>query len=190
MFHATPTAHQRTSSANMATTRVRKAFRYPSESEGEDEPDEMDEEHQERLISSLQTEDQQKNELYRKCFLAIPLFASFFFLYAFVVASTTRARAVTLLSVSSLGCTAYILYFMPVEAPDRKGKKPVYRVEAEKTPVEKYLVYLNGALAGLLLLAATVSWRRGLGEVAWREMLPAGTFHGIFTRQIFVADFC
>ncbi|KAK5171448.1 uncharacterized protein LTR77_004592 [Saxophila tyrrhenica] len=157
----------------MAITRLRKAFRYPSESDSDNEPDELDEEHQERLISDLQAQDAQKNELYRTAFVAISTLAWVFFMYTFVVASTARQRLIALLSLSSLGCTAYVLYFMPIEKPDRKGKKPVYQVEAEKSPVEKYLVYLNAALAGLLLLAATLSWRKGLGDDAWREALPA-----------------
>ena len=61
---------------------------------------------------------------------------------------------------------------MPIEAPERKGKRAVYRVEADRGPVERYLVYLNAGLAGLLLLAAGVSWGKGLAGEAWREALP------------------
>lgn len=156
----------------MASTRLRKAFHYPEESDSD--PDELDEEHQERLISDLQLQDEQKNDVYRKAFTAIPLTASVFFIYAFLAAATAKQRLIALLSLSSLGCTAYILYFMPLQAPDRKGKKPMYQVEAAKGPVERYLVYLDGTLAGLLLVAASPSWRSGLGDDAWREALPAG----------------
>lgn len=155
----------------MATTRLRKTFHYPSDSDSE--PDELDEEHQERLIATFQAEDAQKNELYRNAFLSIPLISALFFLYTFIIASTARQRMIALLSVSSMISTAYILKFMPIEAPDRKGKRPVYQIEAGKGPVERYMVYLNAALAGLLLLAAALSWRKGLGHDAWREALPA-----------------
>ena len=155
----------------MATTRLRKTFHYPSESDSE--PDELDEEHQEKLIASFQAEDAQKNELYRNAFLSIPLISTLFFLYMFVVASTARQRLIALLSISSMISAAYILKFMPIEAPARKGKRPVYQVEADKGPVQRYMVYLNAAQAGLLLLAALVSWRKGLGDDAWREALPA-----------------
>ena len=154
----------------MATTRLRKAFRYPSESDSEDE---LDEEHQERLIADLKAQDEQKNNLYSKAFVSIPAFGALFFLYTFIVASTARQRLIALLGLSSMACTAYILHFMPIEAPDKKGKRPVYQVEADKGPVERYIVYLNAALAGLLLIAAALSWRRRNREDAWREALPS-----------------
>lgn len=158
----------------MATIRVRKAFRYPSESDSE--PDELDEEHQERLIADLQAQDAHKNDLYRKGFLSIPIIGALFFIYTFVIARTARERLIALLSISSLICTAYVLHFMPIEAPDRKGKRPMYQIEAGRGPVESYIVYLNAALAGLLLIAAGLSWRKHLREDAWREALPASTF--------------
>ena len=157
----------------MASTRLRKAFRYPSDSDDENEVNELDEEHQERLIAELQRQDAVKNELYRKAFVAIPLLSALFFFYTFIQASTARERSIALLGLSCLTCTAYILHFMPIQAPERKGKRPLYQVEAEKGPVEKYLVYLNAGLAGLLLVAAALSWHRSLREAAWREALPA-----------------
>ena len=157
----------------MASTRLRKAFRYPSDSDFDNDPDELDEEHQERLIADLQSKDAENNDLYREAFLSIPLLGAVFFIYTFIIATTARQRLIALLSISSLICTGYILHFVPIAAPDRKGKRPVYQVEAAKGPVEKYLVYLNAALAALLLLAATVSWRKSLREDAWREALPA-----------------
>ena len=167
----------------MATTRLRKAFRYPSDSDSENDPDQLDEEHQERLIADLQAKDAQKNDNYRKTFLAIPLLGAMFFVYTFLIASTARQRLIALLSVSSLMCTAYILHSMPIEAPARKGKRPLYQVEADKGPVERYLMYLNAALAGLLLIAATVSWRKSLREDAWREALPASTMRLFHCRK-------
>lgn len=155
-----------------AATRLRTAFRYPSEDDSD--PDELDEEHQEQLISDLQAEDARKNDLYRKVFLAVPLIGALFFLYTLFFNSATAQQVLAaVLSVSSLLCTAYILHFMPLGAPERKGKRPIYQLQAAKGPVEKYLVHLNAALAGLLLLAAAVSWRKGAGEDAWREALPA-----------------
>ena len=158
----------------MATARARKAFKWPEEADEPDSEGELDEEHQEQLITSLQAQDAAKNDLYRKAFLAIPLAGALFFLYSFLLLSrTAQQRTIALLGVSSLLCTAYILHFMPLQAPDRKGKIPVYRLEAARGPVEKYLVYLNAALAALMLLAAAVSWRKGNVENAWREALPA-----------------
>lgn len=161
----------------MATTRVRKAFRYPSESDSDNEPDELDEEHQEKLIASFQAEDAQKNNLYRNAFVSIPLISALFFLYTFLVASNARQRLIALLSVSSMISSAYILKFMPIESPARKGKRPVYQVEADKGPVERYMILLNASLVGLLLIAAALSWRKGFNDDAWREALPASKSH-------------
>lgn len=167
----------------MAAARLRRTFRYPSEDD-DNEPEDLDEEHQEKLIADLEAEDSAKNELYRKAFLSIPFIASLVFLYTFVTASTARQRLIAILGVSSLACTGYILHFMPIEKPERKGKRAVYRVEAEKSPVEKYLVYLNAGLAALLELAAFVSWRQGRLDDAWRESLPAITLGlTMFVRQ-------
>lgn len=167
----------------MATTRVRKAFRYPSDSDDENEPDELDEEHQERLISDFRTQDAKKNNLYRNLFLAIPVLAAIYFVFALLASSTARARWISMLSVSSLACTAYVLHFLPIQGPDRKGKRPIYQIEAEKGPVERYLVYLNASLAGLLLVAAAVSWKKELREAAWKEALPASTCPSYFVRH-------
>lgn len=156
----------------MATTRLRKTLQYPTDSDHESD-DELDEEHQERLIADLKAEDARSNRIYRAGFLCIPLLGGLFFVYSFSTASTIRQRLIASLSLSSLLCTGYILHFMPIEAPDRKGKRPVYQVDAGKTPVEKYLIWLNAALAGVLLLAAAVSWRKGVKQDAWREALPA-----------------
>ena len=90
----------------MASTRLRKAFHYPSEEDDADSPDELDEEHQEALIETLQTQDAQKNALYRTLFLAIPLLSTLFFLYTFISANTARKRLVSILAISSTSCTA------------------------------------------------------------------------------------
>ena len=79
----------------MAAARLRQAFKYPSEDDDDDiGVEELDEEHQEKLISDLQVEDAQRNELYRKLFLAIPLLGTLFFLYTFLMASTARQRLI------------------------------------------------------------------------------------------------
>ena len=155
----------------MATSRLRKAFRYPSEED--EDPSLMDEEQQDKLIEDLQQQDADKTTLYNNIFQGVPLSAALFFLHTFVLANTSRQRLIALLAISSLLCTSYALRFMPIRAPDKKGKKAVYRAEAEHTPVEKYLLSLNAALAGLLLISATASWRRDAREDAWREALPA-----------------
>ncbi|KJX96560.1 hypothetical protein TI39_contig614g00008 [Zymoseptoria brevis] len=154
---------------------LRKTFKYPTESPTSSDS-ELDEEHQERLITTLRTEDAARNTLYRRLFLALPLLSASSYLYAFVTASLARQRLIALLSLSSLACTAYILEFMPLETPDKKGKRAVWRVEAAKGPLERYLVWLNAGLVALLEVAALLSWRRGGMEDAWRESLAGIVF--------------
>ncbi|KAK5697230.1 hypothetical protein LTR97_007365 [Elasticomyces elasticus] len=167
----------------MATARLRRAVKYPSDDD--DEPDELDEEHQEKLIADLKATDAQRNELYLMLFLALQLAGALYFAYAFVVRSrNAQQRLLALLSLSSTLCTAYILHYMRIEAPRRKGKTAVYKLNAAKGPVEEYLAYLNMALAAMLLLAATLSWRRSLYEDAARQALPAILFgSAMFVRQ-------
>lgn len=157
----------------MATARLRKTFHYPSESDSDED---LDDEHQEKLIQDLQSQDKKNNTLYRQLFLIIPASSSIFFLYTLVTSRSANETTLALLSLSSLGCTAYILQYMPVEALERKGKRAVYAVEADKGPVERWLIVLNAVLAGLLLVAAIVSWRKGRGEEAWRRALAMSTF--------------
>lgn len=154
-----------------ASTRLRHAFKYPTDSDSEQ--DELDEEHQETLIASLQAEDTRKNTFYRKLFLAIPLTAALFCLYTLLLNTRSAQQALlSILSLSSLACTAYILWCMPIEPPGKKGKVAMYKLEAARGPVDRYLVYLDAGLAGVLLLASAVSWRKGAGEEALREALP------------------
>ena len=167
----------------MATTRLRHAFKYPSEDE--DEPDELDEEHQEKLIADLQASDAQRNDLYRLITLIIPLVSPLYFIYTAIFSSSTaQQRLLALLSSSSVLCTAYLLLFMPLQAPLRNGNKAAHQRDTADGPVEQYLAYLSAALAALLLLAAVLSWGRGVYEEALKQALPAVIFSlTMFVRQ-------
>ncbi|KAK6417835.1 hypothetical protein LTR95_017273 [Oleoguttula sp. CCFEE 5521] len=154
----------------MATTRLRKTFAYP---DSDSEPSDLDEEHQEALLSSLRDQDNARSQLYLQVYLVVPIIAALYYLYAMFTASTARQTLISVLSLSSLLCTIGILYLIPIGAAIGKGKKPLYRVEAEKSPVERYLPTLNAALAGMLCLSAIASWRRGMMEDALRGTGPA-----------------
>ena len=158
----------------MATTRLRKTFHYPGSSE---EDSDLDEEHQEALLTTLATRDMQQTTLYRNAFLSIPLLSAVYFLITLFTATTARQRLLALLSASSLACTGQVLYFLPVRAADRKGKRAVWRVEVEEGgPLGRWLPVLNAGLAGVIGLSAVASWRRGAVEDAWKEALPASEF--------------
>lgn len=165
----------------MASTRLRKTFRYPSESDSE--PDDLDEEHQEALLTSLKTQDDAKNALYRKLYLSIPLLATLYFFGTIFTATSARKRLLSLLSLSSLLSTAWILHFLPIQTPGRKGRR------MEKSPVERYILRLDAGLAGLIFLSALASWRRGAVEDAWKEALPGGMLLCGLESDLVVADF-
>lgn len=155
----------------MATQRLRRAFRYPSEDEIS--PDEMDEEQQEQLITDLQTQDVARTSFYRIAFLANPLLAALFFATDFITSSSALQRLKAFISLSSLLVTAYVIHFMPLGAVDTKGKKPVYLADAAKSPIERYLPLLNGVLVGVLLVGALSSLRTGDTPESLRQAAPA-----------------
>ncbi|KAJ6123657.1 hypothetical protein N7471_010974 [Penicillium samsonianum] len=106
----------------MAAVRLRNAFRYPEESEGERE--ELDEEQQERIIEQLQSQNDARNAQYSIIFTALPLLAATVFVPSVLSASSQAERLFSLLSLVSLLTTAYIMKCSPLQ-PDRKGKKPM-----------------------------------------------------------------
>ena len=156
----------------MASTRLRKTFHYPSESDSDD-PSDLDEEHQETLIDALQTRDLSTNAFYRRAFLPLPLLALLLYIPQILVPTALRAWIIALLSLTSLAGTAWILYFLPVHKEDLKGKRAVYKGDP-RGPVERYIVALNGALSLVLALAAIGAWRRGFVDEFWRGVLPGG----------------
>lgn len=169
-----------------AASRLRKAFRYPSEDDDAHELDELDEEHQEQLITNLQQEDAAKNALYRKLFLAIPLAGALLFLPSlFSFDSTARQRMLAITGLSSMGCTAYTLLYQAIESPVAKGKKALYRIEAEKGPLERYLVPAHAALLALQQLGAFVGWWTGAPAAeVYLQSLPLIIFGlAMFVRQ-------
>lgn len=145
---------------------LRKTFKYPTEDDSEDE-NELDDEHQERLIETLRTTSAASSSFYRSAFLVLPAIASVFSIYTFF----TEPRLTALLSLSSLTCSAYTLYYLPLSSQDNKGKTAMYKVNAAKGPIEQYLPILNAGMVALLIVAATLNWRRGLAEAAIREAL-------------------
>ncbi|KAK5110711.1 hypothetical protein LTR62_005588 [Meristemomyces frigidus] len=163
----------------MAPSRLRKTFHFPSSADSGSDPEDLDEEHQERLIHQLATSDAERNELYRRLFALVPGLGVLFFIYTALFAASMKAqhRVLAVLGATSLCVTGYVLLFMPVERPSRrKGKMALYKVErmeVAKGPVKAYLIYLNAALAGVLLLAALLSTRKEAYEEAWRLALPS-----------------
>ncbi|KAF2184421.1 hypothetical protein K469DRAFT_709159 [Zopfia rhizophila CBS 207.26] len=93
----------------MASTRLRQTFRYPTDS---DDPVEgIDEEEQEKLISSLSTQDTRSTKLYTQILLALPLMPAVLYIPRLFNTSTFLTSFAAILSLLA---SAYTLYYIPL----------------------------------------------------------------------------
>ncbi|MCJ1431915.1 hypothetical protein MMC27_001271 [Xylographa pallens] len=150
----------------MATTKLRKTFKYPMDnSDSDDTPEALDEEEQEKLIAKMRAENQERNDEYLRLFLALPLVTPMTFLPAIATSSLYQVKFLSFICISSLLATGYILVFISFNEPKNRSGEPQDpdRFEPATGPVAQYLPYLNGVLSFLLALNA-VGWR-GRGGV-------------------------
>ncbi|MCJ1308424.1 hypothetical protein MMC25_002077 [Agyrium rufum] len=162
----------------MAAPRLRKTFHYPAdESDDDDLPHELDEEEQENLIEKLRKEEADKNTLYLRIFLAIPLVAALAFLPSFFLAGSNSGRLLSILSITSLLASAYTLLMIPNVQPSRpeQRQRSIPFFEPLQSPINLYLSYLNGALSFLIALNSLAQGRSSAGDIFWMLwLLPAG----------------
>lgn len=88
-----------------------------------------------------------------------------------------QAKLVSLLCVTSLIATAYILVFIPNTRPEPPNRTKLMRqLEPELGPVRQYISYLNGALSLVCALnSATFRDKRGVHDGFWVIcLLPVG----------------
>ncbi|GAB7330194.1 hypothetical protein MBLNU13_g01858t1 [Cladosporium sp. NU13] len=171
----------------MATTRLRRTFAYPTDSDNDDPPD-LDEEHQEQLLTTLQSQDEATSTIYRHLFLALPVLTSLAYMPALAWASGATETFVALLSVSVPALAACILYFYPIEVPGNHGLRSLYGGSGRGEtlggvkPGVRYLIVLGASLAVMVLLQSGVLWRAVDSEV--RAVVPAVVyFLTLFVRQ-------
>ncbi|KAK3490640.1 uncharacterized protein B0T23DRAFT_382177 [Neurospora hispaniola] len=117
-----------------ASARLRKTFRYPSEDEADDENalEVMDEQEQESLITTLTTQNSQRNSQFRSLLLLIPAIASVPYLLVLFLSpsssssspshsplhgqtktSTKTSVIFSLLALTSLAATTFITVKLP-----------------------------------------------------------------------------
>ncbi|KAL9065459.1 MAG: hypothetical protein Q9161_008220 [Pseudevernia consocians] len=157
-------------------TRLRKTFHN---SDDDTLPEHLDEEEQEKLIAKLRAENDDRNEEYKRLFLALPSVSAMAYIPALIASRLVQARLVSLLCMTSLIATAYILAFVPNVRP-----KPPNRVKSkrksvpESGPVRQYISYLNGALSLLSALnSITFRDKRGVHDGFWLLcLLPVVSF--------------
>lgn len=170
----------------MATTRLRRTFAYPTDNDSDDPPD-LDEEHQEQLLTTLQSQDEATSNLYRHLFLALPVLTSLAYVPAFAWASGATETFVALLNVAVPALAAYILYFYPIKVPGNHGLRSLYgssgrgETPGGVKPVVRHLIVLGASLAVMLALQSGLLWRAEGSEL--RAVVPAGKFF----RSVFIS---
>jgi hypothetical protein len=137
----------------MATTRFRHAFQYPADEDLPSEATGIDEQEQEQLIDQLREQDTSTTLFYRSLFLVLPALTALPFMYTLVTSPSLQ----TLLALSSLGATGWVLQRVPVGSGDRQQ-------EMNKGPLATWLIPLNGLLATVLATSGLVSARNNESE--------------------------
>ena len=86
-------------------------------------------------------------------------------------------KVISILSMSSLVATAYILIFIPTARSDEgRIEQPRTQPQLRASPVQKYIGYLNGTLSILIAFNAIgFKGKRGVHEGFWLLcILPLG----------------
>jgi hypothetical protein len=192
------------------TSRLRKTFQYPTDGDSDDDlPEALDEEglcslqssnflqaslirpplpEQESLIRTLHQENLTRNTQYAQQLLALPLASILLYLPSLF---TTPTALLSLLSITSLLSTAYLLYSLPpgmtsiafldnlnnpspsISQKSPQGIQGFKQFRLGDGPIAQYLPYLNLGLCTVLVLLGMVVGRRT--EIWWGfEWLPAG----------------
>ncbi|ERF70602.1 hypothetical protein EPUS_02468 [Endocarpon pusillum Z07020] len=160
--------------------RLRQTFKYPTDSESSDASrEELDEEEQENLISTLHNQNAQQNALYTLVFTILPLFLILPFIFTFRFSPLLSILGVTSLLIS----TGRIRFSSPSSSPSPTPPPPRQANQAatsgilnwlqitdfehrlldavpENGPLRMALPWLNGAICVVLGLAAMVLYRR------------------------------
>ena len=155
----------------MATTRLRRTFAYPTDADDSDNAPDLDEEHQEALLTTLQSQDEATSLLYRNLFLALPILTSLAYLPPLTRASSATETVVALLSVVVPASAAWVLWGYPVGGKEGMGSRGGKLVEV------RYLIGVGAGLAGVLVLRSGVLWWAVDSEV--RDLVPAGEFYSL-----------
>ncbi|TVY48386.1 hypothetical protein LOCC1_G000932 [Lachnellula occidentalis] len=174
---------------DLTTSRLRKTFRYPTDTSDTDSlPEVMDEEEQENLIKNLTKQNTSLNIQYTRILLALPLVCILPYLSALFAQPTTL---LSILSISSLLSTAWMVFVLPsgetgISSLDKLNNTPAIlsdggvenpkRVMDSEGPMRQYLPYLNVGLC--LLLGVLGKQMRERGDGMWWVLswLPAAVY--------------
>lgn len=94
-----------------ATARLRKTFQYPTDdSSFSDSPEILDEDEQDNVIQTLAEQNESRNQQFRLVMLALPALSTLPYLLGIRLLLAPASLLPTLLSLSSLASTAWLLY--------------------------------------------------------------------------------
>lgn len=125
----------------------------------------------------------------QRFFLAIPTTSVMTFFPAILTSRSLQAKFVSILAITSLLSTAYMLVFISNRrSQDHKRKRPMRYLEPETGPVHRYLGYLNAGLSLLLsLYAIGFRGRKGVHDGFWILcLLPGCTCSHVQSHPILV----
>ncbi|KAK5997817.1 hypothetical protein PT974_00179 [Cladobotryum mycophilum] len=199
------------------STRLRRTFHYPDDdSDSDSQPEAMDEQEQDQFIQTLSQENALRNEQFSRFLLLLPLATTAAYIRPLLRPGTA---VFALLSITSLLVTAFLLYRLPATEtgivpldtwahsssssnnstarrntfPSRAGLRGMagrgLPIGAGRSPLEKYLPYMNLALTVLLMLMGLVRGDDRGGGFGWVSMgnLPALIYSVIVTSKIVMA---
>lgn len=113
----------------------------------------------------------------QRIFLAIQSVSAMAYIPALVMSRLVQAKLVSLLCITSLIVTGYILAFVPnTKVKSRKRVESRRLLESEFGLVSQYIGYLNGAMSLLCAISSTTFRdRRGVHDGFWLLcLLPIG----------------
>lgn len=159
-------------------TRLRKTFHYPTEDA--EEPLALDEEEQDNLIHDLRARNTRTNQQYQLYFLALPILSAI----PYIPLLFTTQKLLSLLSITSLACTAYLLHFLPpgktgIPIIDGRNAGPRgIQKDDGRGPLLRYLPYMNLGLGGILLLSPLVAGGKSADQeyAQLLHVLPLGIY--------------
>lgn len=183
----------------MASTRLRRAFRYDDDDTHSDH-EVLDEEEQEALIQTLAEQNQRRNEQFRQFLLIVPGLAMVPFLVACFARPSSSSMLVSLLGLTSLGATAYQVHRLPPtrtgiraldawSGADIKGKgraaPPLFSMSLSSPgfgsggPLEQHLPVLNFGLCVMLILSLFLPGGRSAAALTSVNYLVLGSLPAI-----------
>ncbi|EHK16016.1 uncharacterized protein TRIVIDRAFT_163578 [Trichoderma virens Gv29-8] len=202
--------------ADTPTTRLRRTFAYPNDSDS-DSLEAMDEQEQDSLIQTLTTQNASQNESLNRILIALPLLSTIAYVRPLFNPATTSFAVFCL---TSLLATAFLLYKLPptetgipiidswangskssastrfqLRSPLRGGGAAaglgvLGRAPVEmRSPLERTLPYMNLGLVVLLILMGLVRGDERGGGFGWVSMgnLPALVYSVAITAKIVMA---